>query len=425
MNRNARSIARTAAALAATVGVITGVTACAESDSSGSVTISYGYWDTSMTDAFAQAAEAFEDDNPGITIELQQVPFDSYFTKLNTQLQGNSAPDVFWLQNIQFPLYSENDQLADLTDYVADDAASFEGIPASTMDTYVYDGKRYAVPWQVISFGLYYNKKMFADAGVAAPTNDWTWDDVAAAAAGLTDPATGTYGIVAPLWNYGNFYQTMYAFGAKIITDNGTDTDFDSPAAIKGLDFWADIVRKGYSPTLAQIADTNQDQWFQSGQVAMESTGSWNAAIFAGSLGEDLGIVEMPAGTVDTSGAATTANAVAKNSSHVAEAYKWVSYLASPEGQTLLNTAAGASAGAPANASANEAWLKSAGTPDARVFLDEIARTTPLPATRNTAAWENELTETLAPAWNGEASTEAVAKAMAEKIREALRKEQQ
>ncbi len=420
-------LARTSAIAAVTAAILVCVSACASSSSSSSssnpnaaATVSYAYWDSNMTPAYQAAAKAFTAANPNIKIDLRLVPFASYFTKLNTQVQSKSAPDVFWVQNIQFPLYAENGALADLTPYQKASKADLSGIPSSAMKTFVLNGKQMALPWQAITFGLYYNKNLFKAAGVADPTNQWTWDDVATAAAKLTNHANGTYGIVSPVWNYGGFYQTMLAYGAKIVTDGGKSTDFASPAAIKGIDFWAQLSRNGYSPSVAQLTDTTPDQWFQSGKIAMESTGSWNASVFAKSMGANVGIVQEPTATVNTSGAATTADAVSANSKHPAQAYKWAEFLSAAQGQKILNSVAGGAAGAPVNAAADDTWLKGVGNPDAKVFLDEINRTTPLPATKNTAAWENQETTTLAPAWNGQSSTADVAKNMAEIIKKAL-----
>jgi multiple sugar transport system substrate-binding protein len=417
-----RSVARAAVlagALAATLVAVTGCSGAAPS--TDKVTISYAYWDPNMTAPFEAAYKQFHAENPNITVQLRQVPFANYFTKLNTQVSSKSAPDVFWLQNIQFPLYAKNGALADLSSY-AKESQALDGIPANALDGYVVDGKTLALPWQSITFGLYYNKALFDAAGVKYPTEDWTWDDVKVAAKELTDPAAGTYGILAPVWNYGAFYQTMYAEGAKIITDDGTDTDFDSPAAIKGLTFWTDISQAGYSPSVSQLAENNgdYDRWFTSSKVAMFSTGSWIASTYAKALGDKLGIVGLPSGKVDTSGYATTANAVSAGSTHIDASYKWAEFLSGAEGQKILNSMAGGAAGAPVNAAANDAWLTTVGVPEAKVFVDELSKATPLPATDDTASWEGKEMVTLSPAWQGTVSTDDAAREMAAIIRKSL-----
>lgn len=410
-----------AAVLAGTLAVATGCAAAAPADEGGDVTISYAYWDSNMTAPYEAAVKQFQQENPHIKVQLRQVAFDNYFTKLNTQISSNSAPDVFWLQNIQFPLYAKNGALADLTPYVS---ASDElaGIPQNALDGYVVDGKTLALPWQSITFGIYYNKALFRAAGVEYPTEDSTWEDIATAAKKLTDPSKGVYGILAPVWNYGAFYQTMYAEGAKVITDGGTDTDFDSAAAIRGLEYWAQLSQDGTSPSVSQLAENNGDynKWFTSGRAAMFSTGSWIASEYSKALGDDLGIIGSPAGKVDTSGYATTADAVSASSAHVAESYKWAEFLSGAEGQKILNSMAGGAAGAPVNAEANDTWLQTVGVPDAKVFVDELAKATPLPATDDTAAWESKEMVTLAPAWQGETSVEEAAKQMAAIIRKSV-----
>ncbi|NTW41245.1 MAG: extracellular solute-binding protein, partial [Cellulomonadaceae bacterium] len=143
------------------------------------MTITYGLWAEEFRPAFQEAADAFHAANPDITVELQLTPFNDYFTKLTTEISSNTAPDLFWLQNIHINLYAKNGALADLTSYREASDVDLSGIPDSLMEPYIIDGKQYAMPWQALPFGLYYNKALFAAAGVADPTNDWTWDDVA------------------------------------------------------------------------------------------------------------------------------------------------------------------------------------------------------------------------------------------------------
>lgn len=408
---------------ALSIVALAGCSPAGEADG-GNTTVTYAYWDTNMTAPFEVAAKEFQKQNPDITIELRQVPWDSYFTKLNTQVSSKNAPDVFWLQNNQFPLYANNGALADLSSY-AEDSEALAPIPAGQREAFVVDGKTLAVPWQSVSFGLYYNKALFDAAGVEYPTNDWTWDDVAAAAAQITDPGSGRFGIVAPVWGYSTFYQTIYAEGGSIITDDGDDTEIDSAAGIEGIQYWADIVQNGYSPTVEQMAENKGDWqgWFTSDKVAMASTGSWNASAFAELLGDDLGIVEEPTGTVDTSGYATSANVVSATSTHIPAAYEWVEFLASAEGQILLNSQPGAAAGAPANPEANDAWLTTVGVPEARVFVDELDRATLFPSSKDTLAWDPKLVPVFTEAWQGKITAEEAAKQAAVIIREALANE--
>jgi len=411
--------AATAAAVTTALVLSAGMTGCAPaSDSSGPVTITYGLWAEEFRPAFQEAATAFEKENPNVTVELVVTPFDNYFTKLNTQVSSKTAPDVFWLQNVHVDLYARNGALADLTELRAASTTDLSGIPDSVSDPYVIDDKLYAMPWQALPFGLYYNEALFTAAGVDVPTNDWNWDDVAAAAAQLTDASTGQYGIVAPVWNYGTYYQTMYQQGASIITEDRKSTDFDSPEAVAGLDVWTNFVKEGYSPTPAQLSDTPPDSMFTSGKAAMITTGPWVAAGYSGALGDSAKVVEMPVDDLDVTGYATTTSAVSASTKHLPEAYKFAEFLSSDEGQKIL--ASSGIAGAPVNANANDSWIAAVPGVGVENLLAQIPNAILFPSSNATSVWEDKLVPTLSPAYDGTISTEDAAKQMAEIIKTAL-----
>ena len=64
---------------------------------------------------------------------------------------------------------------------------------------YKWKGQQFGIPKDTNSFGLFYNKKLFAEASVGAPKPSWTWDDLVKAAIKLTDQSKGVYGVAAPL----------------------------------------------------------------------------------------------------------------------------------------------------------------------------------------------------------------------------------
>lgn len=413
--------ARLTAVFAAAALAASGLAGCTGggTGSGGPVKITYGLWAEEFRAPFEDAVAAFEKENPDIDVTLKLTPFNDYFTKLQTEISSKTAPDVFWLQNIHVDLYAKNGALADLSQYRDASDVDLSGIPDSIMKPYEIDGKLSAMPWQALPFGLYYNKALFAAAGVPEPTNDWTWDDVASAAAKLTDSDKGIYGIAAPVWNYGTFYQSMYGFGADVISDDRSDTDFDSPEAQKGVQVWTNLVQKGYSPSVAQTTDTPADSWFSSGKAAMITSGPWVAKSYSEALGaENLGLVAMPTGDVDRSGYATTTSAVSATSAHVAEAYKFAEFLSSDEGQTILSSSG--VAGGPVNANANQAWIDSIPGIGIENILAELPNARLLPSSDATAVWEDQEANVLTPAYNGDATVADVTKQMAKIIRDAL-----
>lgn len=425
MNVSRKRLTRVTAVLAAAaLGIALSACSSSGSGDTGKVTLTYGYWSPDFTAPFAAAAKAFEKENPNVHVNLKLTPFNDYFTKLNTQISSKTAPDLFWLQSIHINLYAKNGGLADLNQFRKDSKVDLSGIPANLMKPYQIDGKLYAMPWQALPFGLYYNKKLFNDAGVALPTNDWTWDDVAKAAQQLTNAQAGIYGIAAPVWNYGTFYQSMYGYGADVIKPGAKKSDFDSPAAQQGLSVWANLVKNGYSPSIAQLTDTPADSWFSSGKVAMITSGPWVANPYAKGIGvENLGLVAMPTGTVDRSGYVTTVSGVSASGKHIPEAYKFAEFLSSDEGANILASAAGGVAGGPVNSHAQAAWVKAMPNIGVQNILDELSHAKLLPSSNNTAAWEDQEPTIFTPAYEGKSSVAAVTAEMAKAADAALAKE--
>ena len=92
--------------------------------------------------------------------------------------RGGSLPDVFWMHSNESQRYMSNDMLLDLTDKIKDsDKIDPENYPSDIWGLYTYEDKYYAVPKDVDTIVLWYNKAMFDEAGLEYPTSEWTWDD--------------------------------------------------------------------------------------------------------------------------------------------------------------------------------------------------------------------------------------------------------
>ena len=119
---------------------------------------------------------------------------------------------------------------------------------------------QWAMPFNISNPVLFYNKKMFDDAGVAYPTNDWTWDDLRTAAKKLTDASQRTYGLGFSVsgsedttWH---LWPLLWQKGGKILSDDGKSASFNSDAGVQALDFLRSMaeanalsVPTGTSPT--------------------------------------------------------------------------------------------------------------------------------------------------------------------------------
>lgn len=103
---------------------------------------------------------------------IQEAQPADYYTKLQTNLAGSTAADLLWLSQEYIADYAQKGALLDISDRLAKDsrpAAKLDDYYPSVLQTAQFDGKTFGLPWIAQPVMLYYNPKMFADAGVEPP----------------------------------------------------------------------------------------------------------------------------------------------------------------------------------------------------------------------------------------------------------------
>ncbi|MBA2454249.1 MAG: extracellular solute-binding protein, partial [Chloroflexia bacterium] len=111
INRRKLVQAGAAAGAAATLARVPAVRAKAQEASSydgEAATITYGFWDSSQQAAIESQLAAFSEQFPDITVELRQVPWEDYWTQLQTGAAGGEIFDVFWINSASLPVYASS-----------------------------------------------------------------------------------------------------------------------------------------------------------------------------------------------------------------------------------------------------------------------------------------------------------------------------
>jgi len=269
--------------------------------------------------------EAFEAENLTITIEVQTAAYDDYFTSLQTQIAGGSAPDTFELNYENFVTYARSGALLDIGEYVADPDRYY----ALALEGFSDDRVQYGLPMTFSDVVLIYNKDLFDAAGLDYPTADWTWEDEQAAAEALTDAETGVFGDFQPI-SFFEFYKALQQAGGTFFDEDG-QAMFNSAEGLAAAE-WLTSKPGTVMPTLADIGGTPDfdTSLFQSGQLAMWHNGIWQ---FTGlnESGVNYDIVVEP-GSVQSANAVFMNGAVVSEATdHPAEAAAWISFLAGSE----------------------------------------------------------------------------------------------
>lgn len=387
--------------------------------------LSVSIWDTNQEPGLKEILADFTEET-GIKTKLTVVKWDEYWTMLEAGAQGGSLPDVFWMHSNESERYMSNDMLLDLTDKIAEsDKIDPENYPEDIWGLYTYDDKYYAVPKDVDTIALWYNKTMFDEAGLAYPTADWTWDDVSEAAKKLTKDDGSQYGLaVRNDNNQAGYYNLVYDNGGYIINEDKTKSGWDDPKtmeAMKTLEGW---IKDGVMPSIETMSENGEDVLFQSGKAAMVLQGSWMVAAYRDNeyTAANCDLVELPK-NAETGRRASVYNglgwAAAANGEHTEEAWKLLEYLGSEEAQKKqaeLGVTMSAYKGT------SDAWAKSADF-NLQAYLNMMDDMEIRPYSKTTVTWENEDNEILKSVYTGEKTMEEACKEMADQMNEKLAEE--
>ena len=241
---------------------------------------------------FTEAVEAFEAAHPAVDVEPVRIPYLQNLQQFINSSQGGEAPDVVRLSDTEvgrighisvegLPL------LEDIRPHLTPVQRSrFEPRALQAMR---YGGALYAIPVSQGCLALVYNKALFDAAGVPYPHDDWTTDDLLAAAKALT--RDDVLGFAVPLkWSYW-FIPFLAGFGAAPFDSEGNPT-LDAPGSAQALDWFLDLERV-HGVAASSIGIEAMSTRFQLSRAAMVLDGSWNWNAYV-EAGLDPGVAIMP-----------------------------------------------------------------------------------------------------------------------------------
>lgn len=384
----------------------------------GDVTLRYAVWDSNQATGLRVMADEFEAANPGIKINIEVVGWSDYWTMLEAGATGGSLPDVFWMHSNEIYRYASNGMLMNLNDLISSSSkVDMSKFPQGIVQIYNFEGKQYGVPKDFDTIGLWYNKTLFDAANLAYPDETWTWDDLYNAAKTLTKD--GVYGMLAPFHNQEGYYNFVYQNGGTIITDDHR-SGYDDPKTIEALEYYVKFIRDGLSPEI--YGDAERAEALQNGIVAMGLFGSWNLTGFTANefLAKNFDVAVLPKQEKQASIYNGLAHAIAHNTAHPDEAWKFVEYLGSKEGQERhaeLGIAISAYEGTA------DLWVSSNTTFHVKAFVDMVKYGVIRPYSNTTIVWEDKAYEALKPAFVGTISIEEAAKNAAAAMNQSLESE--
>ena len=286
-------VAVTTAALALAGCGSTGSTA----DGKTEITLSMQNPDVKTADPATWAiVQAFEKENPDITVTVSGEAVAEHLQKLSIAAQSDTLPDIFWIYKSNAEDMLKAGKLLDLKP-ILDELSLTDKFPDSTVKNFTSDGKIYGVPYQGLLTGLWVNKKILEDNGVSMPK---TFDDLLAASKTLSEKGITTIsnGANQSSFSVWSFLTDLDRFGYEDKVEGLLDgsTKYTNDDFLRLYEHIDELRKAGAfaSNVSTQTYQQAVDQ-FTSGKAAMLDAGVWaSSAIQDSDVASDIAFWQGP-----------------------------------------------------------------------------------------------------------------------------------
>lgn len=371
-------------------------------DEGKKVEILLGYYSSDSSDAkMKELIEQFEKQHPNITVKTQSAPYGQFYQKLDTQIAAGQAPDVWLSDGVYVMKYAQRGAAKDLTDWIARDlkADEYYGLDFNK-DA---DGRYWGVPQGIQVGVLFYNKDLFDKAGVAYPSDEWTWEDLKSSAAKLTVDAGGKTAEdsgfdAASVNQFGltffsiteGWFSVMKSYGGGALDEKAENSIINSPENKQAFEWMVDGMQRGIITDPVDLKSFQSNTAvFPSGSAAMR-IGIYARVQAANEAGLNYDVTLLPKGPDGKRVSPVIANSWVinqKSSDEKAEAaWEWIKYWATEDDVQKQWTELGEAVPVKKSVAESEVFLKAGEQPANRqAFLDSLEFAQTLD---NNAVWE-------------------------------------
>jgi len=240
----------------------------------------------------------FNSTHPNIQVTMDVQPWASVAQKLPQSWATGQGPDLATPSSDPGSIfnYINTNSVLPLDDAVGDGDTQINAsaFPDSVRNAFTVNGKLYAVPANLATLVLYYNKTMFSAAGITNPptTQDEFVADIKQLTIGGDNPTQ--FGLSLADNNTIQMWPILQWMNGGDIIDNTGCAVIDQKASVDALTTWSNLVIQNHISPIGQTG-ADADTLFSAGKAAMEINGPWAAGTFT-SAGIDLGIAQVPVG---------------------------------------------------------------------------------------------------------------------------------
>ncbi|WP_433496441.1 ABC transporter substrate-binding protein [Sphaerimonospora sp. CA-214678] len=361
-----RTILATAIALTLAAACSSGTDdsgSASDSGAGGTVTLRYAMWDEVQKPPIEKSLAEFTKLHPDIKVTIELNNWNDYWSKLQTQIAGRTAPDVFWDHVAYFPQFSQQGVLTDIGPRVQADKIDMSIYDPKLVEGWQVEGKTYGLPKDWDTIALVYSTAALKEAGLTpADLEGLTWnpDDGGTfvevlrkltvdesgkhpGEAGFDEKKIKRYGIAmqAPTgqqdwWNF------ALQNGCRLQDQPWGKWTIDQPACVEAIQFVQDLRLKYHVAVPAAVTNPpngpSLDQVVGRGDAATAMDGSWMLRAYNTALPDGgFGVADLPAGPAGKGSVYNgLSEAIYAGTEHPEEAWELVKWLASPDSQKIV-----------------------------------------------------------------------------------------
>jgi multiple sugar transport system substrate-binding protein len=288
-----------------------------------------------------QVVDNFIAANPDYAINVLAYDPETYDQKLIADVAAGTLPDIFVNFDVQTKTFFDQGLSADLKPFMDETGPKVEEFDPKFIELAISDGKVGFLPRAGDVVVLYYNKRMFDEAGLDYPTDEWTYDDLLASAEKLTiKAADGTvtqYGLTADYEWWAQWVPMVVAEGGEILTEDNTQVAFNSEAGYRAWDILFTGLKNGwFCPPNVQATMGGDFVPFGTAKAAMTYFIRGGCPGFREQLTDDWDVQLPPRGSVDRkTGMGTMGYAMSAQTEDPAATWEVLHYLFT-EGMTTF-----------------------------------------------------------------------------------------
>ncbi len=279
--------------------------------------------------------EAYTTSNPNAKVRLIPVADKGdHLARLATAFAGGEPPDVFLVNFREYSQFVVRGAIEAIDPNLEDLGMDLGDYYPQPLEAFTFEDELQCMPQNISSLVVYYNRKLFKQAGLDRPSDDWTWDDFRETAIALTDEKVRGLGIEPNVIRIAPF---VWSNGGEIVDDPDSPTRFtlDEPKAREALEFIVSLVRDDkVVPTAEELEAQDLETRFMTDKLGMLLSSRRDTPAFREVLGLDWDIAPLPIG-VEPAGILHSDAYCVSTGTDVDAAFDFVAFATGEEGETI------------------------------------------------------------------------------------------